>query len=85
MDPQVARFIARHHRSVREAVEDDVAPHRGQSPAESWADLVAVCRAAAAALAANPERDRIVAAVDPPHPSLRGILARLRARAREGP
>lgn len=83
MDPAVARFVARHHVSRREEVEADVAEHRGRSLEESWRDVAAVCRAAAWALAAQPDRDRIVAEVDAPHPSYPAIVRKLRARSGE--
>ena len=81
MDPEVAAFLTRHHTSPREEVAAEVDPYRGKSPEETWPDVVAVCRAAARLLAANPERDRIVGEVDPPHPSYAAILRRLRSQA----
>jgi hypothetical protein len=81
MDPAVARFIAIHHRSARESAEEDVEPHRSQSLEESWADLRALCRSGARILAGLPDRDLIVAEVDPPHPSYHGIIRRLMGRA----
>ena len=81
MDPAVARFIAIHHRSARESAEDDIEPHRDQTPAESWADLRALCRAGARILAGLPNRDLVVNESDPPHPSYRDIVRRLRQRS----
>lgn len=80
MDPRVARFMARHHRPLREEVEAEVAPYRGRSPEETWPDVVAVCRGAARLLSWNPERDQVMAEVDPTY---REIIRRLRqARTR---
>ncbi len=78
---KVARFIAKHHVSVKEEVEADVAPHRGQSLEESWRDLVALGQAAAEMLAMQRDREVIALERDPPHPSYRSIIERLRKRA----
>jgi hypothetical protein len=80
MEPSVARFIARHHVSRRQEVEDDVAEYRDRTPAERLADVVVLCELAATLLASRPDRDRVVGDVEPPHPTYRAIIDRLRAR-----
>jgi hypothetical protein len=78
---KVARFIAKHHVSVKEDVESEVAPYRGKSLEDTWQDIRSVCRAAAWILAKQPDRDKVVAGREPPHPSYRAIIARLRTRS----
>lgn len=82
MRPDVARFIQTHARSARDAVLEDVAPYRGLSLEQKGRVVEAVCKAAAAILAARPDRDVVMALEDPPHPSYREIVARLRSRWR---
>jgi len=78
MRPDVARFLASHSRSPRDAVLEDVAPYRGMSLEEKGRAVEAVCRSAAAILTARPDRDAVIALRDPPHPSYAVIMARLR-------
>ena len=73
------RFLALHAVDQRAAIEADVADHRDQTPAERWQTLVGLlstlswlnCRSAE-------ERARVLEWRDPPHPSCRGIVERLR-------
>ena len=80
MDPAVAGFIARHHVSRKQEVEDDAAPSRLLTPSQRLADALILCEAAALLLRSNPDRDRLLMQQEPPHPSYRGIVERLRGR-----
>jgi hypothetical protein len=79
-DPAVERFLARHSKPPREAVEDDVARYRGRSLEQIGEAVSACCRMAVAILDASPSREAILARHEPPHPSYRALIARLRAR-----
>ncbi len=79
MDPKLARFLARHAVSAREAVEQDVAELRGLSPEDSWRVVDSVCLSAADVLSMRPDRATVLSERDPPHPSYDAIMARLRA------
>lgn len=84
---RLARFLARHAVTTQQAVEADVAPYRGMSPADSWRVVEALSRDAALQLSTRTDRAAIAAERDPPHPSYAAIMARLRSerRAREQP
>lgn len=85
MRPDVARFLAHHATSPRHAVLEDVARYRGVSLEERGRDVERVCKAAAAVLAARPDRDAVMALRDPPHPSYEEIVRRLRVPWRSRP
>ena len=78
IDPKLAKFLARHAVSEEEAVEADVSRHRGQSPAESWADAEGCCRAAMLMVRAGGHAlERLALERDEPHPSYWPTLRRL--------
>jgi hypothetical protein len=79
IDPKLAKFLARHAVSVKQEVEDDVAPNRGKTPEECWADVVALSRTSAWAISLQPDPLKIAATRDPPHPSYAETVRRLRA------
>lgn len=85
IDPKLARFLARHSVSVKEEVEADVAPHRGQDPATSWAIVETLCRDAVFLLQAGGHGPALMRQRDEPHPSywpaMRRLMAEHRARA----
>ncbi len=81
MDAALARFLARHAVSEREAVERDVAELRGLGPEATWAPIDAVCRSAADVLSMRPDRVDALGQRDPPHPSYDAVVRRLRAVA----
>ncbi len=81
-DPAVARFIARHSKPPREAVDEDAAPWRGVSPEEKLRATLELCAQAALFLEMNPNREWVLAEKAPPHPSFSGIMKRLRERQR---
>lgn len=85
MQAEVARFLASHTRSPRDAVLDDVVPYRGLSLDEKGRDVEAACRTTAAILAARPDRDAVMSLRDPPHPSYLVIVRRLRVPWRPRP
>lgn len=80
IDPAVARFLARHSKPPRDAVAEDAAPWRDKSPAEKWRAVLALSRSAAWVLRLNPQRERVLAREDSPHPSYFEIMKRLRSR-----
>lgn len=80
MDPSVARFLARHAKPAREAVEADAARYRDLTPDERGRELEAACRTAARLLEGRPDREQVRARRDPPHPSYFAIIRRLRER-----
>jgi len=81
-DPAVLRFIARHSKPPREAVDEDVARWRDASPEERFRSALQLCADAAAFLAMNPNRERVLALKDEPDPSYFEIMSRLRERGR---
>jgi hypothetical protein len=86
IDPKLARFLARHSVSVKEEVEADVAPHRGEDPADSWATVEALCRDAVFLLKAGGHGPAVMREREEPHPSYWPAMRRLMAerRARSG-
>lgn len=85
IDPRLAKFLARHAVSEEEAVEADVARHRGQSPADSWADGEGCCRASMLMVAAGEaDLERLALERDEPPPSYWLALRRLMASRRVG-
>jgi len=83
MRPEIARYLERVARSEEETIEIKVAPYRDATLEEMGLASTAVCRAVAAVLAARPDRDRVLAFRDPPHPSYATIVRRLRACVKE--
>jgi len=83
-DPSVERFIARHSKPPREAVDDDVAAWRAVSPEEKLRVALELCRSMVTFLEMNPNRERVLEHRDPPHPSYHEIMRGLRERARAG-
>jgi hypothetical protein len=79
LDPALARFLARHATSAREAVERDVAELRALSPEETWRIIDSVCLSAADVLSMRPDRAAALDAQEPPHPSYEAVMRRLRA------
>lgn len=81
LDPRVKRFLANHAVSKREAIESDVAEHRQQTPAERWR-ILELLSSTMDWLRVRPaeERARVLEWRDPPHPSYRELLERLRQR-----
>jgi hypothetical protein len=82
MKDRLAKFLARHAVSEREAVEKDVAGLVGLSQEESWRIIDSVCLSAADLLSTRPDRLSVLLDRDPPHPSFEAVMARLRARYR---
>ena len=81
IDPRVQRFLEIHSVSEREAVEADVADHRHQTPAERWEVLVTLSQTLDWWRSRPPEeRERMLDLRDPPHPSYREIIQRLRSK-----
>lgn len=78
MKPEIANFIARHHRSERELIEEEVAPYRHLSMEEKFKILSELSRATALMLANHPDREAILSYREPPHPSYKSIIERLR-------
>ncbi len=79
----VRRLDAR-YRSLRDEVEEDVAPIRGLAPEEIDRRLGALIRSSSEALAALPEEERRqLTRPDPPAPDFPGLWKRLVARYRE--
>lgn len=78
-DERLARFLARHAVSERDAVEKDVAELRNLSPEATWRLIDAVCKSAADILAMRPDRIEALQEKDPPHPSYESVMRRLRA------
>lgn len=79
MDATLARFLARHALSEREAVEKDVTELRGLGPADSWRLVDSVCLSAADTLSMRPDRAALLTEREPPHPSYEAVMRRLRA------
>ncbi len=71
------RWAVKNDDSIRSEVE----PYRGMTQEERARDLRRACRAAVRLLAARPDRERVLAHVDPLPESSRRALARLRAQA----
>lgn len=82
LDPRLARFLARHAVSEAEAVEADVAPHRGKSTAALWAETAMLARDAVWLLSRQHDLRRAALERDPPHPSYGEVIARLRRSRR---
>lgn len=80
MKPEVAAFLRAHVKSHREEVLDAVAPYRGLDMRARGRIVEAVIASAAEILASRPDRERVLAMQDAPHPSYPAIIARLRAR-----
>jgi hypothetical protein len=80
LDPRVERFLRIHAVDVRQEVESDVADDRDLTPAERWRILERLSPSAEWLVEANPPE--LVASLlewrDPPHPTYREIVARLR-------
>lgn len=81
-DERLAKFLARHAVSEREAVLKDVADLKGVSPEASWRIIDSVCLSAADILSMRPDRIAVMLERDPPHPSFEAVMKRLRARYR---
>jgi acetyl-CoA carboxylase alpha subunit len=78
MKPEIKKFIARHHQSERELIKEEIAPYRDMSPEESFEVIAQLSRATALMLAKHPDREAILSYRDPPHPSYKSIIERLR-------
>ncbi len=79
MDASLARFLARHAVTEREAVEKDVAELRRLGPEETWRIIDSVCLSAADILSARPDRIAVLEERTPPHPSYASVIQRLHA------
>lgn len=79
MDAAMARFLARHAVTEREAVERDVAELRNVRPEDSWRIIDSVCLSAADVLSMRSDRVSVLSERDPPHPSYPAAMERLRA------
>lgn len=79
MDAALARFLARHAVSEREAVDKDVSELRRLDAEASWRLIDSVCLSAADVLSMRPDRLAVLSERDPPHPSYVAVVSRLRA------
>ena len=79
---RLARFLARHAVSEREAVQADVAPHLKQSLEDSLRDVDLLSRDALFQLSLQPDPLAVAAERDEPHPTYRAVMARLREEYR---
>ena len=75
----IARYLERVARSEEETIRIKVAPYRDATLEEMGLASEAVCNTVAAILEARPDRERVLDFRDPPHPSYRAIVDRLRA------
>jgi hypothetical protein len=79
MDAALAKFLARHAVTEREAVEKDVAELRALGPEASWRVIDSVCLSVADVLSMRPDRAAVLSESEPPHPSYAAVMSRLRA------
>lgn len=85
LDPRVRRFIEHHAASIVDEVESDVAESRAATPTERWAQLERLTSVLAwLRTSGTADPARVLELRDPPHPSYRELIARLRSE-RRGP
>jgi hypothetical protein len=82
IDPRLARFLATHAVSPREAVKADVDPHRDEDPAESWTAVEGLCRDAMFLLRVGGHLPGSMIEREEPHPTYATAMARLMAERR---